>query len=523
MSIKNFVVKNGISVGNTTITANTGNAIFGNVDGGNLVTANFFSGNGNALFNIQGANVVGTVANANYSAFAGVVTTNAQPNITSVGTLSSLTVSGNAAVGGILTNNYYYANGSPVDFQQAAGSNTQIQFNNNNDFGASANFTFNTATDTLTVTGNANVTGHVNAANINSGSAALTLTANGQTTNFYANGITAFPGNVSAPNFIGNVVGNISGNITVPGANTEILFNDAGIAGASNAFTFNKTSNVLTVNGNISSLNATLGNLATANYVNVANDLTVTGNASAGNINAGNLLTANYVTGTLTTASQPNITTVGTLGSLSVTGNIGAGNIDGGNLVTANYLAGTLTTAAQPNITSVGNLSSLDVTGNITTSANLVTDLIVGKTTSISVAAAGSNQNVFLKPTGTGVVDVWGAKVSNVASPVASTDAATKGYVDAAVEGLHIHAPCAAATPNTLATISSGTVTYNNGSSGVGATLTTTGTYTTIDGVNIATVGTRILVKNEANAAHNGIYTYTSSSSQCTGYKICCQ
>jgi hypothetical protein len=77
---------------------------------------------------------------------------------------------------------------------------------------------------------------------------------------------------------------------------------------------------------------------------------------------------------------------------------------------------------------------------------------------------------------------------------------------------LHIHAPCAAATPNTLATISSGTVTYNNGTSGVGATLTTTGTYTTIDGVNIATAGTRILVKNEANAAHNGIYTYTSST-----------
>ena len=77
---------------------------------------------------------------------------------------------------------------------------------------------------------------------------------------------------------------------------------------------------------------------------------------------------------------------------------------------------------------------------------------------------------------------------------------------------MHIHAPCQAATPNTLAVISGGTVTYNNGTSGVGATLTTTGTYATIDGVNIATVGTRILVKNEANTAHNGIYTYTSGT-----------
>ena len=512
MAIKNFVVKNGLTVGNATIDATSGNLSVTNANLGNLAVANFFSGNANALFNIQGANVVGTVANANYSAFSGVVTTNAQPNITSVGTLSALTVSGNANVGGILTDNYYYANGSPVDFQQAAGSNTQIQFNNNNDFGASANFTFNTATDTLTVTGNANVTNTLLTPNINSGSGALTLTANGQSTIFNANGVVGFPANVSAPNFIGNVVGNISGNITVPGANTEVLFNDAGLAGASNAFTFNKASNVLTVNGNISSLNATLGNLATANYVNVANDLTVTGNGSANNFNAGNLLTANFVTGTLTTASQPNITTVGTLGSLSVTGNASAGNVNGGNLVTANYIAGTLTTAAQPNITSVGNLTSLDVGGNITTSANLVTDLIAGRTTSVTIAAAGVDQNIVLKPTGNGVVDVFSAKISNVASPVASTDAATKGYVDAATEGLHIHAPCAAATPNTLASISGGTVTYNNGTAGVGATLTTTGTYTTIDSVNIASVGTRVLVKNEANAAHNGIYVYTSGT-----------
>jgi hypothetical protein len=512
MAIKNFVVKNGLTVGVANIDAATGNLFSGNANLGNLAIANFFQGNANALFNIQGANVVGTVANANYSAFAGVVTTNAQPNITSVGTLSALTVSGNANVGGILTDNYYYANGSPVDFQQAAGSNTQVQFNNNNDFGASANFTFNTATDTLTVTGNANVSGHVNAANINSGSGALTLTANGQSTVFNANGIVAFPANVSAPNFIGNVVGNISGNITVPGANTEVLFNDAGIAGASNAFTFNKTSNVLTVSGNISSQNATLGNLATANYVNVAQNLAVTGNISSGNVAGGNLVSANFVAGTLTTAAQPNITSVGTLSSLDVSGNIGAANVNGGNLVTANFIAGTLTTAAQPNVTSLGTLSSLDVTGNITTSANLVTDLIAGKTTSVTISAAGTNQNVVLKPSGTGVVDVFGAKISNVATPVASTDAATKGYVDAATEGLHIHAPCAAATPNTLATITSGTITYNNGTSGVGATLTTTGTYTTIDGVNIATVGTRVLVKNEANAAHNGIYVYSSAT-----------
>jgi hypothetical protein len=61
-----------------------------------------FTGNGNGLSSLVGANVTGTVANATYAVSAGsattasTVTTNAQPNITSVGTLSSLTVTGNA-------------------------------------------------------------------------------------------------------------------------------------------------------------------------------------------------------------------------------------------------------------------------------------------------------------------------------------------------------------------------------------------------------------------------------------------
>ena len=57
---------------------------------------------------------------------------------------------------------------------------------------------------------------------------------------------------------------------------------------------------------------------------------------------------------TLTTAAQPNITSVGTLTGLTVSGNI----------------AGTLTTAAQTNITSVGTLTGLDIGSNSHTGAN---------------------------------------------------------------------------------------------------------------------------------------------------------
>lgn len=120
---------------------------------------------------LDSANVAGNVTGANVTAsatvsansvvantIAGTLTTNAQPNVTSVGTLSSLAVTGNANVGGILTDNYYYANGAPVDFQQPAGSNTQVQYNLDSDFGASANFTFDPATSVLNVIGNIEAT-----------------------------------------------------------------------------------------------------------------------------------------------------------------------------------------------------------------------------------------------------------------------------------------------------------------------------------------------------------------------------
>lgn len=91
----------------------TNNITSGNANLGNAASANFFIGSGNNLSNIQASNITGTVSNANYSAFAGNVTTNAQPNITSVGTLAGLAVTGNATVTGniILGNSGISLNG----------------------------------------------------------------------------------------------------------------------------------------------------------------------------------------------------------------------------------------------------------------------------------------------------------------------------------------------------------------------------------------------------------------------------
>jgi len=84
---------------------------------------------------------------------------------------------------------------------------------------------------------------------------------------------------------------------------------------------------------------------------------------------------ANNLGGTLTTAAQGNITSVGTLTSLSVgqiTGTSGAGfaGLVTAPRVNANNLGGTLTTAAQGNITSIGTLTSLTVTGDLTVDTN---------------------------------------------------------------------------------------------------------------------------------------------------------
>ena len=99
--------------------------------------------------------------------------------------------------------------------------------------------------------------------------------------------------------------------------------------------------------------------------------------------------------------------------------------------------------------------------------------------------------------------------INNLATPIASTDAATKGYADSIAGGLNpVPAVYAASTANLTG------YTYNNGASGIGATLTagSTGVFT-VDGVS-PPVGSRFLYKNDTtgSGAYNGIYTVTTSA-----------
>jgi hypothetical protein len=352
---------------------------------------------------------------------------------------------GNVAALGLLTDNLYYANGTPWDFQEAAGSNTEIQFNMGDNFAASANLTFNDAIQLFTVLGN----GQFNNANLGNLAIAnfVNVASNVTTSNLSVNlaiaGNTAsFSGNVILPNLTVNA--NLSGNVANFSGNLNSLNANLGnLATANYVNVANELNgNVANFSGNLTSLNANLGNLATANYINVANDVNVIGNVSGANFigalanGNSNVKVYNNANVEITVNGIANIATF-TSTEFLVVGEIKstAGNMLSNGNVTANgFLNG-----ANANITGEAILGSVK------------TATITAPTGNITISAAGTNENIVLVPTGTGAINASGKKIIQLADPTNPTDAATKEYVDAmAGEGLDIHTPVRVETPTAL-------------------------------------------------------------------------
>jgi len=102
------------------------------------------------------------------------------------------------------------------------------------------------------------------------------------------------------------------------------------------------------------------------------------------------------------------------------------------------------------------------------------------------------------------------------ADPASNLGAATKQYVDTiAAAGVHYHDPVRVEQEGNL------NATYDNGSSGVGATLTNSGTQEAlvIDGVTLLS-GDRVLIYEQTNQAQNGIYTVTDVGSGSTNWVL---
>lgn len=106
------------------------------------------------------------------------------------------------------------------------------------------------------------------------------------------------------------------------------------------------------------------------------------------------------------------------------------------------------------------------------------------------------------------------AQVSLSNSPVSSNHAVTKQYVDAIAAGINWHLSVKLATATILPNLPD----YDNGTDGVGATLTATQNgRLSIDGVN-ATTNDRVLIKNQADATQNGIYIVSDQGSASAVY-----
>lgn len=161
--------------------------------------------------------------------------------------------------------------------------------------------------------------------------------------------------------------------------------------------------------------------------------------------------------------------------------------------------------------------------GNQTTNKDVV--LFAGgvDTANEAVRIKGSDQSVELASdlsvAGTALITGAAEFQSTVlldADPTLALQAATKQYVDTAVStGLHLHQPVRVATTGNL------TATYNNGTSGVGATLTNSGTQValSIDGISLS-VNDRVLVWQQTTQAQNGVYVVTTVGSGSTNWVL---
>jgi len=283
-----------------------------NTDLPSYISVSNISANGSALSSLTGANVTGNVDQAT---LALVVSQASQPNITSVGTLTGLTVSG------ILSAGLYVGNASGLS-----------NLNSSNLVGNVAN---------------------ANVALVVSQASQPNITSVGTLTGLTVSGI------LSAGLYVGNASGlsnlnssNLVGNVA--NANVALVVSQA------------SQPNITSV-GTLTGLTVS-GILSAGLYVGNASGLS---NLNSSNL-VGNVANANVAL-VVSQASQPNITSVGTLSNLVVSNSVTTTNVFVNDLLTVGGLPG---------------LTSLDVTGNVFVS-NAVTTTNVYLRSGVTNSTAG--------------------------------------------------------------------------------------------------------------------------------------
>ena len=226
-----------------------------------------------------------------------------------------------------------------------------------------------------------------------------------------------------------------------------------------------------------------------------------------------------YVKGTGTSAltasaTIPNtdITGLGTMSTQSASFvAISGGAINGTTIGSISPAAGAFTSLASTSATVnsdtvTTNTATQTLTNKTLTSPSVNTPILSGGTINnaiigATVPAAGTFTSVTMT---TGTITT---------APSTGNDIVNKTYVDGISAGLNFHQSCRLATTTALPAN-----TYNNGASGVGATLTANANGALSVDSTLTVAGNRVLVKNEAAGANNGVYTVTQVGSAGTPY-----
>ncbi len=154
---------------------------------------------------------------------------------------------------------------------------------------------------------------------------------------------------------------------------------------------------------------------------------------------------------------------------------------------------------ANNQVSGLGTMSTQDASG-VAITGGAINNTTIGATT----PAAGTFTNAAMT---TGTVST---------TPANSTDIVNKSYVDTLVaSGIHFHQPVRVESPINL------NATYNNGTAGVGATLTNAGTQAAlvIDGITMV-LADRVLIYQQVNQTQNGIYVVSNVGSGSTNWVL---